>query len=92
MGISKTERGFDLIEFKDLYEKYFSIQKSSLANQDAIWFGVDDAEPLIEGENGLRKYVLPDGVSVYTRMHLTRDHVKEIIPILQKFVDTGEIS
>lgn len=41
MRKSKTDRNFDLIEFEDLYGENCSIQKSSLATQDAIWFGID---------------------------------------------------
>ncbi|EES51170.1 hypothetical protein NE172_01985 [Clostridium botulinum] len=36
-------------------------------------------------------YPIPEDVLLSTRMHLTRGQVKELIPILQKFVDTGEI-
>jgi hypothetical protein len=34
----KTDRGFDVIFFVDRYAKLCSIQKSSLATEDAIWF------------------------------------------------------
>ncbi|MBY6918144.1 hypothetical protein FDB50_15550 [Clostridium botulinum] len=64
-----TERGFKLISFKDLYGKKCNIQESSLATEEAIWFGVEEV----------------------SRMHLSREQVKEILPILQKYVDTGEI-
>lgn len=37
-----TVRGFDLITFEDRYGVNCSIQKSSLATEDAIWFGVED--------------------------------------------------
>ena len=65
---NKTNRGFGLIEFTDDKGEKCSIQKSSLALKQAIWFGCD-------------KF----------RMHLTRSEVKKLIPILQLFVDTGEI-
>jgi hypothetical protein len=39
----KTERGFDIIEFTDFYDKECTIQKSSLATDDAIWFGAAEA-------------------------------------------------
>lgn len=29
--------------------------------------------------------------TVVDRMHLTQEHVKELLPILQKFVEAGEI-
>jgi len=92
-----TERGFALYEMVDLYENNYSLQKSSLATEDAIWFGIDDANPqimaskIIPNGTGWAKYTIPKDVLLTTRMHLSRDQVKELIPILQKFVDTGEI-
>jgi hypothetical protein len=44
---AKTNRGFNLIEFDDLYGAKCNIQKSSLATDDAIWIGIQDAEPRI---------------------------------------------
>jgi hypothetical protein len=93
----KTNRGFDLIEFEDLYDMKCSIQKSSLATDDAIWFGIDDIEPKImakdtpEGGVGWVPYPIPDNVYISSRMHLTRDQVKELLPILKHFVKTGEV-
>ena len=92
-----TYRGFKLIKFNDLYDKVCNIQESSLATDDAIWIGVQDAEPKImasktpQGGTGWVKYDIPDDVLLSTRMHLNREQVKQIIPILQQFVDTGEI-
>lgn len=68
MKISKTERGFDLIEFTDKYGHDCVIQKSSIATQNCIWIG--------------RKH---------SSMHLNRDQVSELMPILQKFIETGDI-
>lgn len=99
----KTNRGFSYTEFVDLYGSKCSIQKSSLATEDAIWFGCDDPDPKIiavdakkigiesDQDTGWVKYPIPKEVLINTRMHLTRDQVKDILPILQKFVDTGEI-
>ena len=47
MKKSKTKRGFALFEGTDLYGSKYSLQKSSLATQDAIWLGIDDADPKI---------------------------------------------
>lgn len=94
---TQTNRGFKLIKFEDFYNIKCNIQESSLATEEAIWFGVEDPEPLImasktvEGGTGWVKYPIPDDVKLTTRMHLTREQVKELLPILQKFVDTGEI-
>lgn len=99
----KTSRGFAVREFIDLYGAKCSIQKSSLATDDAIWLGVDNADPKImasqaksfgittEETTGWVSYPVPYEVQLTTRMHLNRKQVAELLPILQKFVDTGEI-
>lgn len=106
MEISKpkyTARGFPYNDFKDRYGAKCSIQLSSLATEEAIWFGVDDPEPQIMAKDakklgietkevcGWIPYPLPKEVLLKTRMHLTRDQVRELLPILQKFVDTGDL-
>lgn len=93
----KTSRGFNCAAFEDIYGAECSIQKSSLADDEAIWFGVDDAAPKVmastvrEGLTGWVKYPLPDGVNLNTRMHLSREQVNALLPILQRFVDAGDI-
>lgn len=88
----KTNRGFALYEFTDHYGTECSVQKSSLATDDAIWLGVTEAKlkQLIRNE-GWKDFELPKDVEVFSRMHLTRNQIKELLPILQKFVKTGEI-
>lgn len=100
MKISQTKRGFNTIQFKDVYDVECSIQESSLASEPAIWLGVNDANPQVlassvkEGATGWIPYPIPDSVTVSfkTRMHLTRDQVAELMPVLQRFIDTGEIA
>jgi len=92
-----TNRGFGHIEFIDRYGDKCSLQKSSLATEDAIWFGIDDASPKImasktmEGGTGWVPYEIPKDVLLTTRMHLTQEQVKELLPILQEFAETGEL-
>lgn len=89
----KTDRGFDRIEFFDRYNEGCSIQKSSLATEDCIWFGIDNPEPQILKEKvGWKKFDIPKEVLINSRMHLTKEMVKELLPVLQRFVDTGEIN
>ena len=45
-----------------------------------------------ENDNGWVKFEIPKEVLLSTRMHLTRKQVKELLPLLQKFVETGELS
>ncbi len=105
--MKKTQRGFAVGHFTDRYDHECSIQKSSLAFEDCIWLGLDNANPQImsrdairmglrkqtfdENDNGWVKYEIPKEVSLNTRMHLTRKQVKELLPLLQKFVETGEL-
>lgn len=90
---SKTERGFGLYEFTDLYGSKCSIQDSSLATESAIWFGVDDPHPVIMSSKigeGWIDYPIPPEVLLHTRMHLSQKQVQKLLPILQHFAETGE--
>lgn len=107
MKLTKTNRGFSLIEFKDRNNHKCTLQKSSIANEDCIWLGVD--EPVIqefypyprETEESYFEVTLEDlqtlkkrpqnTIHAFSRMHLTREQVKELLPLLQKFVKTGEL-
>lgn len=96
---SKTERGFALGEFQDSYGQICSIQKSSSAMEPKIWLGINEPQPKIMVKDmdpeydgvGWISYLLPKQVMIQGRMHLTIAQVKELIPMLQKFVDTGEL-
>jgi hypothetical protein len=69
MEIRKNERGFEYSEFTDYNGQKCSIQKSSIASDDAIWLG-----------------------TFINRMHLNKEQVAAILPILHQFVKTGELS
>lgn len=84
MKVTKTERGFGRIEFADRYGQECSLQDSSLATEPAIWFGVDNTGPDLNGPSGKRNEQV--GVS----MHLTQEMVKELLPFLKWFAETGE--
>ncbi len=88
----KTLRGFKIIEFEDLYGIQCSLQESSLATDNAIWLGCQEANPkkLVKGE-GWQPVNIPEDVQCTTRMHLNCEQVKELLPHLQKFVDEGEL-
>lgn len=70
----KTTRGFTYFSFNDRYDVPCSIQKSSLATEDAIWFGISDFKN-----------------QIFERMHLTQEQIKDLLPILQKFAETGDL-
>lgn len=76
-----TRRGFRLFEFKDNYGANCSLQKSSLATEDCIWLGIDD--------DPKRHHVTGEWLG--QRMHLSRGQINKLLPILKKFVKTGEL-
>jgi hypothetical protein len=100
---STTQRGFAIFTFRDLYGLGCSIQKSSLADKDAIWVGVDNPTPKVlaseigrvnpeTGEmSGWVDYPMPENVLIRSRMHLTQEQVAALLPILQAFAATGEL-
>jgi len=94
MEIKKTNRGFSYNEFTDLYGEKCSIQKSSLATDDAIWIGIDNPQITVFEDENKGKYLnipTPINWSVSGRMHLNREQVEELLPILEKFAETGDL-
>jgi len=100
MRKEKTERGFDIYQFKDEGGNECSIQKSSRAMEDCIWLGsnkiglqefVAYRNPAWKSREEFDEHTIEHHFVANNRMHLTRDTVAELIPILQKFVDTGEL-
>ena len=71
-----TSRDFAVREYSDYHDNKYSIEKSNSVDIGTIWFGPYNPDL--------------DGVS-FPRMHLSREQVAELIPVLQYFVDTGEL-
>lgn len=89
MTESKTDRGFDLVQFVDENGGKCSLQKSSVATKDCIWLGCE-LQAYVEGKLWDVEHE-PGSALVKTRMHLTVEQVKALLPYLQRFVETGEI-
>lgn len=103
LKFERTARGFGYIEFNDGYDVKCSIQESSLATADAIWIGVNDANPIVlasqskevgvdtDETRGWVTFPVPPQVHMTTRMHLSREQVAALLPILEHFVETGDL-
>lgn len=95
MKLEETERGFAIIKFKDRYNAPCSLQECSIFAEACIRLGVDDPNPEVltskikKGGKGWVPYPIPDSVHITTSMFLTIKQVEELIPHLQRFVDTG---
>lgn len=90
-----THRGFGRYEFIDDYGAECSLQRSSAGTR--IWLGCNDiglkaGMPWREiSEEELKQAFNCKELVSNTRMHLNVEQVKRLIPILQRFVDTGDI-
>jgi hypothetical protein len=103
MDIVQTQRGFSKGSFTDYNSINCSIQESSLATDDCIWLGIDVPRLTVFEDTNMgsakhslveSKYIetdLPKNWSVDSRMHLTRQQVSDLLPLLQRFVDTGSL-
>lgn len=92
--VETTNRGFGVGKFKDSYNNECSIQESSAATDYYIWLGIDKPKiTVFEGESRGKYHEMdvPKTWMVESRMHLSREQVKNLLPLLQKFVETGEL-
>lgn len=99
--VSKNERGLMIGKFTDRYGMECSIQESSLATDTCLWLGLDAANPQIMAKDaaahgvdpgdgtGWVPYPIPKEVQLATRMHLTREMARDLIPLLESFARSG---
>ena len=103
---TETQRGFIKLLFKDSYNKLCSLQESSNAEDNYIWLGIEDADPLImtsdaikvglvsnkDISNGWMNYSIPKEVLLTTRMHLNKEQATILGLKLLHFGASGDIS
>ena len=88
---SVTNRGFELIEFADGNGEECSIQQSSAIDDSDrgyekpgtsyLWIGCD--------KNSVHPRT---GEALSPRMHLHREHVQELVAVLNRWLDTGSLA
>lgn len=89
-----TDRGFPYISFEDRYGESCSLQISSLAGEQVhCWFGVTNpsVKVMVPGM-GWNPVELPAGALIGSRMHLSQDQVRALLPHLQAFAESGEFA
>lgn len=95
--ITQTSRGFDYTEFSDANGVKCTVQESSACREEAlIWLGAKDIGlQHFKAGQGWKDVELKDTIEEHyvanNRMHLTQSQVKELLPILQRFVETGSL-
>lgn len=100
MEKKKTARGFGYYDFEDSYGMKCSIQESSSGEENKIWLGIDEptvkvlasAHPELTKETvGWVDVPLPSDVNIHGRMHLNREQVEALLPLLNHFAKTGDL-
>lgn len=99
MKTEPTNRGFQRGQFTDAYGVACSIQESSIAADEGhIWLGCNDIGlKRFEPGKGWSDVPLQDDVpygithTANTRMHLSQSMVRELLPLLQHFAETGDL-
>ena len=87
MNTGVNDRGSRYFLFKDYNDKECSLTHSRLEIENVVWLGVE--EPRILTSNGILKEPIPDVIDIESRMLLTQEQVKSLLPMLQKFAYTG---
>ena len=87
INIEKIPRGFSIFSFKDSYGNMCSIQESSAASEPKIWLGIDNAK--ITTKDGTP--IDSENMTTFSRMHLSQEQVKELLPLLENFARTGSL-
>lgn len=86
--VSKNE----IINFIDKYNSFCSLRKSTVISDNCIWLGINKPYPKILINDKWENYDIEENIIINTRMLLTQKMVEDLIPYLQNFVSTGNIS
>lgn len=96
--ISQTMRGFDYTEFSDANGVKCTVQESSACGDEALlWLGAKDIglKHFKSGHHGWKDVELVNTIEEHyvanNRMHLTQSQVKDLLPVLHRFVETGRL-
>ena len=87
-------RGLKVIEFRDICDIEFSIKKCP---NELLQININDSEPSIlkydpdDNREEWIDYSIPEDTYVNIKIHLSKEQVKEIIPILCNYAYTGEL-
>jgi len=84
-------RGFMRGEFKDYYDKACHIQESSICYPPCIWLGCSEPEPKRFINGKWVSFDLPPETITNTCMHINQEQAAALIPLLQLFVETGQL-
>ena len=95
--IKRTRRGFPIKYFTDGNGEICTMQISSaIRDEKLIWLGCEEVglKKFIPHEGWQEIDLKPSGEICYVannRMHLTQSDVRDLLPALQHFAETGEL-
>lgn len=88
LRVGRNGRGFARATMTDHNGETVVIQESSLADEPAIWLGVEGSAHV---GPPWQRMTLPDGALIIDRAHLTVGMVRTLLPLLERFVATGQL-
>jgi hypothetical protein len=83
----KTKRTVNVQFFADKNGQECSIQKSNASIENCIWLGVDEPDVFYNEKRGY----LPPDVKILSRMLLSQQDVRDLLPMLLHFAETGKL-
>lgn len=90
MKLMATNRGTSRLEFKDSDGVECSLQGPS--DVPHIWLGCNsNRHKIFKPGEGWCDLDLGEGVICSSGMHLTQDQIRELLPYLQRFANTGSV-
>lgn len=91
MKNTTTQRGFQIGQFTDSRGSDCVIQQSSDASDYYIWLGIHNPKLVIFIDGDWVDYTINPDVLIKSAMHLNREQVASMLPMLTKFVETGNL-
>jgi hypothetical protein len=98
--VDHTPRGLSIVNFTDVAGIACSLQKSCSGEEDRIWLGADtiglrefvpNRTPAWQDRSEFDERREGRYYQANTSMHLNQEQVAALLPLLQRFVDTGEL-
>jgi hypothetical protein len=97
MKTTTGKRGFAKAEFKDSLGHDCIIQEGSVDTINegmGVWLGIPKPEITVFTDRGMANYVhipTPENWDIGSLMYLSDKQIKQLIPMLQNFLETGKL-
>lgn len=96
MEIVKNQRGFARGEFKDSVGHNCKIREGGMDTNEGlgVWLGIENPTITIFTDKSMAHYInipTPENWNINSMMYLSDKQIRELIPMLKKFLKSGKI-